>query len=124
MKSMQRQQGVTAIGWLLIIILAVSIVLFFIRLVPMYIEGYNVKAVVEGLAEDPDLRGKPSSAIHRSLMKRLDINMVTSVEPDDIYISREKDHYLVDVEFEVRRNLVGNLDLVAYFNYTSQVPLK
>ncbi len=124
MRHVRTQAGMTAIGWLLVIVLAVSAALFLMKLIPIYLEGFNVGSVVSGVASDPEMRGVPPGKVVRTILKRLDINMATSVTKDDIYITREKDHILIEVDYEVREPVVGNLDIIVTFNKQGQLPVR
>ena len=124
MKTCKSQRGMTGIGWLLVIIMIVAAALFLMKIIPIYIEGYNVGSAVSGLENDPELRGAPPAKIVNTLKKRLDINMATSVTREDIYVSRDKDHVLVEVEYEVSESVVGNLDIVVSFHKEAKLPTR
>lgn len=121
MYSIQKQKGMTAIGWILIFLLIAMTALFILKLVPIYIDGYSVKQTVEALKNEHNIGSKTPLEIKRMIMKRLDINMVTAVTSDDIYIDRGKGNMTIEVEYEVREKLVGNLDIVVVFNPSVQV---
>ena len=49
------QQGLTTIGWIVVIAIFGSIVLTSFKILPMYLEFFNVKAVMEAVAQDTEL---------------------------------------------------------------------
>jgi hypothetical protein len=114
----------TAIGWLFVIVMIVAAALFLMKLIPIYIEGFNVGSVVSGMENDPEMRGVPPGKIVSTLMKRLDINMVDAVTKEDVYVTREQDQMLLEVEYEVREPLVGNLDIVVSFHKEARFPVR
>ena len=124
MKTCESQRGMTAIGWLFVIVMIVAAALFLMKLIPIYIEGFNVGSVVSGMENDPEMRGVPPGKIVSTLMKRLDINMVDAVTRDDVYVTREQDQMLLEVEYEVRERLVGNLDIVVSFHKEARFPVR
>jgi len=122
MQSISKQRGLTAISWFLIIALAIMVIIFFIRLIPIYIDGYSVKQAVASLAEDSKLVKTSPKAIKKSLLTKLNLNSVYSVTGDDIYVSRKKGKTLVEVDYEIRENVLGNLDFVVSFNSEVTLP--
>ncbi len=56
-----------------------------------------------------------SQDIKALLNKRLGINDVTSVSDQNIAIEKAGDNTLVTVEYEVRKNFLGNVDIVVTF---------
>ena len=123
MRSIKRQEGMTAIGWLLVILLVFVIAMFVMKLIPIYLEGFNVGSVINGLEDDPTLSGKNAAEIRKVILRRFDVNMVTSVDSSDIYIARQGGQYVIEVEYEVRKNLIGNLDIVASFHKEASLPV-
>ena len=112
----------TAIGWLLVILFVIMVAMVVMKLIPVYLEGFNVGSVISGLEGDPTLNGKTATEIRKVIMRRFDVNMITSVDSSDIYIARQGNQYVVEVEYEVRKNLVGNLDVVVSFSRKASLP--
>ena len=124
MQTPQKQKGMTAIGWLLVILLAIILGIVALKLMPVYLEGYKVYQSLASLEEDNNARGKGPAELRAMLAKRLDINMVNDVTVDDIIVSRGKTGYEVEVSYEARRQLFGNLYAVVVFSKTVEVPAR
>jgi hypothetical protein len=122
MRNTKNQRGMTAIGWLLVLVLVLVFAIIFIKLVPVYIDGYKTYSSLASLEEDDTARGKSPLEIRKMLMKRLDINMVTDVGPDDISFTRDRNGTKVEVDYEARRQLFGNMYVVVVFNKSVIVP--
>jgi hypothetical protein len=118
MKSLHKQKGMTAIGWGLVLIIIGLSAIIAIKLIPIYIDGFKVYSSLESLEAEPRARGKPATEIRKLLMKRLDINMVTDVGAEDISITRGRNGIEVNVYYEARRQLFGNLFVVVVFDKT------
>ena len=114
----------TAIGWLLVIALVVCAALLAMKIVPIYLDGFSVGSVVRDLGDDPEMGSLPISEIKKRLLKRLSINMVSVVDGEDIYITPAQGGYQVELEYEVRENIVGNLDIVVDFNFDTVISKK
>lgn len=122
MQTPQKQQGMTAIGWMLVIALVMVLGIVLLKLMPVYLDGYKVYQSLASLEEDSSAHGKGPAELRTMLMKRLDINMVNDVTKDDISITRTKSGYEIEVDYEARRQLFGNLYAVVVFNKAVEVP--
>jgi len=116
MKLTSKQRGLTAISWLLIIAVALVFITFLLRLIPIYIEGYSVYDSLEGMKSDPKIASYQTRRIKKTLLKRLNINSVYSVTADDIYVTKKPSKTIIEVDYEVREKIVGNLDFVVRFD--------
>jgi hypothetical protein len=122
MNSIHKQRGMTAIGWVLIFLLIAVVTLVTLKLLPIYLDGYSVKSSLESIKSEHNIAKKSSLDIKRMLLKRLDINMVDEVTKDDIYIDKSRGSMIVEVDYEVRKKLLGNLDVVVSFYHSIEVP--
>ena len=118
----QKQAGMTAIGWMGVIALIMMFVLLFLKLLPIYMDGYKVGSVLSDLKDEPGVASMTPVMISKTIMKRLDINMVDNVTRDDIYIDKLKNSMNVEIDYEVRENLVGNVDIVVHFQKAISIP--
>jgi len=121
MHTAKTQKGMTLIGWILTFMLLAVIAVVVLKLVPVYLDGYKVYQSLESLKEDDSSRGKNAAQLRTLLMKRLDINLVTDVTSDNITFSRQGGNTIVEVEYEVRRQLFGNLYAVVVFSKSVEI---
>lgn len=124
MKSIQQQRGMTAISWLFTLAAILFFVFIGIKLMPAYVDQFNVSSVLSSLETEPGIAEKSPGEIANTVMKRLDINMVTDVQADDIYISQSGNLRVIEVDYEVQRKLFANIDIVIRFNSKAEVPLR
>ena len=115
MKLIPKQHGLTAISWLVIIAVAALFITLLLRLIPVYIEGYAVYDSLEGMKADSKVATYSSRTIRSKLLKRLNINSVYSVTDDDIYVTKKSGKTIIEVDYEVRKKVVGNLDFIVSF---------
>jgi len=118
----QKQAGVTAIGWMIIIALVIMFVLLVLKLLPIYMDGFKVGSVLDDIEDEPATATMTPVMISKTIMKRLDINMVGGVTKEDIYIDKLKNAMSVEIDYEVRENLVGNIDVVVHFQKAVTIP--
>jgi len=111
-----RQGGMTGLGWLIVLALIGFFAVVAIRVTPMYLESFSVAGSVESLKNEPFVTQKSPAEIMGLLLRRFDVNDVESVDPKkDIKIERANGVLRVTVEYESRRPLMANLDVVGHF---------
>lgn len=123
MYSIQKQKGMTAVGWVFVFLMIALVTLLVLKLLPIYLDGFSVSSSLESLKKEHNISKQGPVEIQRMLLKRLDINMVDDVTKDDIYITRDKSSMTIEVAYEVREKLAGNLDVIVSFDYSVEVPV-
>ncbi len=117
----KKQRGISVMGAVIIIMIIAGIATFGISAAPMYINHLTVMEIARDVAADKDLKNKPSRFIKSSINKRFRTNNLWDLDSSEvIQISREKGKgLLLTVDYEVRRPLIYNMELVAHFSETS-----
>ena len=62
------------------------------------------------------------SEILGTLYKRLGVNNIRDIDRDSIYLDTTKDYINLELDYEVRRTFIGNIDLVLSFNQQAEIP--
>ncbi|MEZ5564414.1 MAG: DUF4845 domain-containing protein [Gammaproteobacteria bacterium] len=117
----QRQQGITAIGFVVIAALVALVGYGVIRLIPVYMTQMQVRQMLADVKSEYD-GDKPSPAQLRSAIdKRLNIDAVTFPTTSDFAITKTDAGYLVAVAYEDSVPYIGNLSLVASFDNSVEI---
>lgn len=124
MKSLQQQKGLTTISIVAILAMLAFFVALGLAVLPVYYDQFTINSQVKGLNELDDLGQMNEDEILKKLMKRFQIDNVTSVREEDIEITKETDRLVVAVNYEVRKEFIGNLDLVLYFDKKYEIPFR
>ena len=109
------QRGMTTISLAVLIIVIVFFLTLGIKLVPVYLEHFNVVQSLKSVKEE----AQPGLAVRdiiSMINDRLSMNDVTSVKKRDIKVDRQAKGSVVTVAYEVRRHALGNIDLVISFD--------
>jgi hypothetical protein len=121
MMKHRQQRGMTMISWLIILSAIGFTAYIMLKIIPMYISGFNSYSSLESMTKERGLTNKSLSEIRDMLWRRLDINMVSDITKNDIYVSKGKGQINIEIDYEVREKVLGNLDVVAHFNKTVSV---
>lgn len=115
MKPRHSQKGLTLLGFAIVVVVVGIFALVGMRLFPIYSEYYNVVGAMENLKNQPEIATKAPPEIKDIFFRKLYVNYVESVEPKNVLVSRTGGLH-IRVKYEVRRPMVGNLDVVASFD--------
>jgi len=114
-----RQQGLSFVGWMAVVAIFGLLLLSFFKLFPIYNENFTIQAVLSGIAEDEKIDAKSKQAIWGSLKKRLAVNEVYSIKPENVTIERKDGKTTVTITYETRRPYISNLFIGG--NFTESV---
>jgi hypothetical protein len=122
--AMNKQKGMTMIGWIFLIAIIGFNGLVAINVAPTYFTDSNVKTLWANLETDPTLAGLTPKKLRKAIAKRLKVNNVYDITMDDIEITKEKGFYVVYIEYEPRGKIIGSLDYIMTFSHEAQIPIK
>lgn len=115
MQSRNKQQGLTFISWLLVLIMVGVFILVGIKIAPVYLEHFTVKKSLESLKDEPLINRKSVREIRKMLMRRMDMNNIYDLSKDEVTIKRSGGVTTITIAYEERRSIMGNLSLVMTF---------
>ena len=122
MQFKNKQKGLTAISIMLLLIVIAFVAVTILKIMPIYFDSFKVGDVISDLKEERGLGDKTNNEITTIILRRLDVNMVSDVKKDNIFIEKTKNEVLIDVEYEVRKQMFGNLDVVVSFKKSVEAP--
>ncbi|QKK12259.1 MAG: DUF4845 domain-containing protein [Pseudomonadota bacterium] len=120
---MKKQQGMTAVGVLMVLALIAFFTLLVLRLVPPYLENFNVTSSLKSLQQEVGIKDKSPGEIRNLLQRRFDINDVTNVKRENVTVAKDAKSGLlkIAVEYEVRVPIMLNVDAVVVFSDSIEV---
>ncbi|MCL4780355.1 MAG: DUF4845 domain-containing protein [Gammaproteobacteria bacterium] len=117
----QRQQGMTAIGFIVIASLVAMIGYGGIRLIPVYLTQMKIVKLMNDLKDEYDGAGPTPARLMTEIGKRLDIDAVDYPKRQDFVISKSDDGFLVEIDYEDQVPYVANLYLTAKFSNSVEI---
>lgn len=117
----RNQSGITLIGFVIVLAVVGFAAYIGMKLFPMYEEYYSLKMAAKGLADEPGSANMDPAKLQDLLFRRLDINYSESVKPQDVKFKRIDAGWNMHVQYEVRKPLVGNLDVVGKFEVSQDI---
>ena len=111
----RKQQGITLTSFLAILVVVGFALFVGMKLLPMYQEFYAVKAAMKGVAQEPGSGNMDPARAQDLFFRRLDMSYSDSVKPRDVKFERIASGWKMKVSSEVRKPMMGNLDVVGHF---------
>ena len=117
----RKQGGLSLLGFLVVLAVVGFAAYVGMKLFPMYQEYYSVQSAMKGLANEPGMADMDPAKIQDLFFRRLYINYSENVKPQNVKFERTEGGWKMRVNYEVRRPLVGNLDVVGKFDRTQEL---
>ena len=111
-----RQQGLTMISWLVVGGIGIFFIMLGVKLIPVYLDHYSLRNVLETVQNEPNPRALTPRTIRKLIKRRLSINGVYDFDQKNIKISKKKGRTVVDVNYEVRIPMAGNIQALVSFS--------
>lgn len=113
-----RQQGVTAIGWLFLLAPFVIVVYAGIRLAPVYLNYMKVVRAIDNAASTAKGGAGDATAIRTAIDRHFEVDMVDFPTIKDIQIRREGGAWVIEAKYDDEAPLFGNVSLHVLFDKT------
>jgi Tfp pilus assembly major pilin PilA len=111
-----KQSGMTLIGFILVLGVVGVFVYMGMKLIPMYSEYYAVKQALNGLASEPGVAEKDPAKLKDLFFRRLYISYADNIKSENVKVTRKEAGWMMTVDYEVRKPLIANLDVVGVFH--------
>ena len=118
MNAHRYTQGITLIGFLILLCVAGFFAYVVMKLVPVYVEYFGVVKSMEQIKDEPGAAQKSIEEIRRDLNVKFDLQYVDEkdIPPQAIQLKRQGGAATLRIAYERRVNFLYNIDLVAVFD--------
>ena len=115
--KIRKQKGLSLIGFLLVLALAIFATFIAMRIVPIYLEYWSVVNAMNSVRDEPGSAGKSLFDIRVKVLNNLYVSYSdNNVKENHIRVVRTTAGPTLRIAYEVRKPLIGNLDVVASFD--------
>lgn len=120
----KKQRGMTLIAWVIILGLVGIQAIAAMRIVPVYMNYYSAKKIMEEVKADGNSRGATPGQLNIMINKRLNINGLYDLQKDKDAFKYQKtrDGMIITLYYEARGPIYGNLEFVATFDHEIDIP--
>ncbi len=117
-QARRQQCGLTFISFLVVLIVLMSVGYLGLKMVPHYISFYSVKSAMNSVAEESRVEAMSVGQMRSNLLQKLNINFITSINPQDIKFSRTSTGNLMTVAYRSCESVVGNVEVCMDFRHS------
>lgn len=115
MNSVDKQRGLSALGWLIVISLAGFCLIVVSKLGPHYLDNRFVDESLKTLSENPAISTMTPDEILKSLRKNFQINNIRGKPAKSIKVKRLSKGNLVTIDYEERIHFLHNIEVILTF---------
>jgi uncharacterized protein DUF4845 len=118
----RKQQGITFLGWVFLLIPVALVAYAGIRLAPVFLNYYRVTRTISQVAEEARGDDTTNAAVLRSALgKRLDIESIEFPDLKDFVIKRDGQQWVIEVNYEEPIPFLYNVSLLATFQKSARI---
>jgi hypothetical protein len=122
MKVRGKQGGLTLIGFLIVLAMVIFVAFIGMKIVPIYMEYYSVVSAMNGVASERGSANLSPYDVRVKVLNRLYVSYsAENVKEQHIKLTRASNGVNLRIAYEVRKPVIGNLDVVAKFDRTVQL---
>ena len=116
--KIRKQKGLTLIGFVIVLSMVIFVAFIGMKIGPIYMEYYSVVSAMNGVASERGSANLSPFDIRVKVLNRLYVSYsAENVKEQHIKLTRSNGVHL-RVAYEVRKPVIGNLDVVAKFDRT------
>ncbi|HSG59810.1 MAG TPA: DUF4845 domain-containing protein [Pseudomonadales bacterium] len=125
MLTRKHQRGFGALEWMVILFVGGVLLSTGIKLVPIYIDNMAIQDAFKALysVEEPVKRKPSAGDIASQISRKLRTNNINYLSKDNVSVDySDNDEMIINLDYEVRIGIVGNIDAVVKFTHDFSYP--
>jgi hypothetical protein len=111
-----KQRGIGLFNLILLIVVAVFMVITAMKIIPAYLDNWEIQRAFNAIVADPSLKNAPESQIRDAYIQQSKIDNIRSISPDDIKIDQTNNQLVLSARYHVEKSIIGNFGF--YINFT------
>ena len=118
----KRQQGMTAIGMIILVAFIGMVGFGLLQMVPVYLENMRIQKVMNQAKENLDNQNATVMDIRKALDKGVNVESLYDVDvKSDFKIKRAGEGYTVSMDYQREKAYIANVYLVAKFSHSVDI---
>lgn len=114
--GLKKQQG-GALAMMIIALFFGALLTLAIKIGPAYIDDITIQEALESLDGTDGLEQMGPAQVRTLINKRLSVNNVRGFDAKNITVEKNGEFVVVKVDYEVRNNIIGNVDSIVHFQH-------
>ncbi len=119
---MRKQSGLSTIGVLYVVGTLGIIGTLSIKLIPEYIEYFQLRSIFNKVSAESGLRKKDPRDIQTLLSKRIQVSSIHDFDfNQDAFVGLDDDVLVLEFKYTREAHIVANIDVRVTFEYTKEI---
>ena len=114
--GLKKQQG-GALAMMIIALFFGALLTLAIKIGPAYIDDITIQEALESLEGTEGLEQMGPAQVRTLINKRLSVNNVRGFDDKNITVEKNGEFVVIKVDYEVRNNIIGNVDSIVHFQH-------
>jgi hypothetical protein len=114
--GLKKQQG-GALAMMIIALFFGALLTLAIKIGPAYIDDITIQEALESLEGTEGLEQMGPAQVRTLINKRLSVNNVRGFDAKNITVEKNGEFVVIKVDYEVRNNIIGNVDSIVHFQH-------
>ncbi len=114
----RRQDGMTTLGFVILVAFVGLFAFAAIRLTPVYLNYMKVVGVVDGVYNEFDGQNATRASIRNSLLRRFDIESVSVITHRAVTVTAVDGGFEVKARYDHTAPFIGNISFTVHFDKT------
>ena len=114
--GLKKQQG-GALAMMIIALFFGALLTLAIKIGPAYIDDITIQEALESLEGTEGLEQMGPAQVRTLINKRLSVNNVRGFDTKNITVEKNGEFVVIKVDYEVRNNIIGNVDSIVHFQH-------
>lgn len=114
--GLKKQQG-GALAMMIIALFFGALLTLAIKIGPAYIDDITIQEALESLEGTEGLEQMGPAQVRTLINKRLSVNNVRGFDAKNITVEKSGEFVVIKVDYEVRNNIIGNVDSIVHFQH-------
>ncbi|MDX9873318.1 MAG: DUF4845 domain-containing protein [Spongiibacteraceae bacterium] len=116
MQLRARQEGLGALGWLIVLAIGSFALTCLLKIGPVYLDYFQIRKALDDVAADAKTPSLTNSELRTVIGKRLEVNRIETIRTSDIKFVDTREGRMIDATYEQRVPLIANIDVVVKFD--------
>jgi hypothetical protein len=116
-----RQDGMTTLGLLILVVFIGLFAFAGIRLTPVYLNYLKVAGVLDGVYKEFDSQNASREAIRTSISRRFDVESVSEITARDITVTPQDGGFLIVAKYDHTTPFISNVSFTVSFDKSTLV---
>ncbi len=118
----RRQQGITFLGWIVLLIPMAIVIYTGIRLVPIYLNYTKVERVFNQVKEEYEGQSSVSQkTLRASLARRFNVEYVEKPDYKEVVIRKDSEGWVIEAAYDDLVPLVSNVSILVEFENSVEI---